>query len=107
MAAFMRARDGFRLHLRPAEVTSSLAEEDALSPELGELEAALRQLCEWGNLVAHPDTAAVTTVQDFYRPRFLFQLTAEGEAAERAIQWFETTLRRPGELQASALQDIR
>ncbi|MHB8876126.1 MAG: TIGR02677 family protein, partial [Myxococcaceae bacterium] len=107
MRAFMRARDGFRLHLRPLEVTEALTGGGGFPLELPELEPALRQLCDWGNLVAHPDTAEVTTVEEFYRPRFLFQLTAEGETAERAIDWYEQTIHKPGELQTAALLDIR
>jgi Protein of unknown function (DUF2397) len=49
----------------------------------------------------------VTTVEDFYRPRHLYQLTAEGEAAERAIDFFESALKKPGELSTTALDDIR
>src|SRR6185503_9464731 len=67
----------------------------------------LNQLCTWGNLESHPDTADVTTVEEFYRPRHLYQLTADGEAAERAIQFYEQSVQQPGELQAAALADIR
>jgi len=34
-----------------------------------------------GNLSATPDTGRVTTVEDFYRTRYLYQLSREGEAA--------------------------
>ena len=80
MRAFMLARDRFRLHLRPAEVVEALRLDGGEPVELGEVESALRQLSqpEWGNLAAHPDTADVATVEEFYRPRFLFQLSAEG-----------------------------
>jgi uncharacterized protein (TIGR02677 family) len=67
----------------------------------------LRSLRDWGNLDEHPDTADVATVEEFYQPRFLYQLTAEGEAAERAISHFVENIRDPGELQAAALDDIR
>ncbi len=73
----------------------------------GALDAALAQLCEWRNLEAHRDTADVVTVEEFYRPRFLYQLTAEGEAAEHALAVFYETLEQPGELQTTALSDIR
>ena len=102
MRAFMVARDGFRLHLRPQEVRTALEE-----LEQPEVDAALAQLCDWGNLVAHPDTAEVSTVEEFYRPRFLYQLTARGEAAERAVSRYEQDILRPGELQTAALSDIR
>ncbi len=108
MRAFMVARDGFRLHLRPAEVRSALVEPGPPEGfEQAVIDAALGQLCDWGNLVAHPDTAEVSTVEEFYRPRFLYQLTTRGEAAERAVSWYEENVRRPGELQTAALADIR
>ena len=45
-----------------------------------------------GTSKSHPDTADVATVEEFYRPRYLFQLTAEGEAAERAIAFYDEML---------------
>ena len=108
MRSFVEARERFILHLRPADVAAGLDSiaptTDAVGPSV---ESALQQLCEWGNLEKHPDTADVTTVEEFYRPRFLYQLTPEGEAAERAISAFEEALVRPGELQTAALSDIR
>lgn len=108
MRCFVEARERFILHLRPADVAAGLdaiaRAADGIGPNV---ETALQQLCEWGNLERHPDTADVTTVEEFYRPRFLYQLTTEGEAAERAIRTFEETLVRPGELQTAALSDIR
>lgn len=100
MAAFLRAREQFRLHLRPAEVMADLP----LAPESIDLDLA--QLCQWGNLESHPDTAEVSTVEEFLRPRFLYRLTPEGEAAERALAFYREILDQPGELQAAALGDI-
>src|SRR5690606_42008505 len=53
------------------------------------------------------DTAEVATVEEFYRARFLYRLTAPGEATERALAVFEEGIRRLGELQTAALGDIR
>ncbi|EQD41053.1 hypothetical protein B2A_10826, partial [mine drainage metagenome] len=52
------------------------------------------------------DTADVATVEEFYRPRYLYQLTVEGEAAEQALCAFHEHLLKPGELQTTALRDI-
>jgi uncharacterized protein (TIGR02677 family) len=104
MRCFIDARERFTLHLRPSDVTAAIELSTDTAPSI---ESALQQLCEWGNLERHPDTADVATVEEFYRPRFLYQLTPEGEAAERAVSMFEETLSRPGELQAAALSDIR
>ena len=46
-------------------------------------------------------------MEDFYRTRYLYQLTREGEAAERALEVYEQEIARRGELQAVALEDIR
>ena len=108
LQVFMEAKASFALHLRPADVRGALQRNTSLDEsDAGGLDAALAQLCEWRNLEAHRDTADVTTVEEFYRPRFLYQLTAEGEAAERALAIFFEALEQPGELQATALADIR
>ena len=50
--------------------------------------------------------ARVTAVEDFYRKRFIYQLTREGEAAEAALSAFDEALGRRGALRAVALHDI-
>ena len=107
MRLFVEARSRFVLHLRPREMVTALTQADPPVPfEDDEIDAVLLQLCKWGNLEAHPDTTDVTTVEDFYRKRFLYQLTPEGEAAERAIAHFYEIIRQPGELKTAALSDI-
>lgn len=100
---FADAKARFVLHLRPSDVVAAMP--TRAEPE--EVEAVLRQLVSWGNLSADPDTAEVATVEEFYRARFLYRLTPEGEATERALDVFEQGLRRSGELQTAALGDIR
>ncbi|MFW5692890.1 MAG: TIGR02677 family protein [Thermoguttaceae bacterium] len=108
MGAFVEAKTRFSLHLRPADILASVEPDTLLEPldepSLGPL---LEQLCEWGNLQPFQDTADVATVEEFYRPRFIYQLTAEGEGAERAIGVYWDIIHKPGELQAAALGDIR
>lgn len=102
MRVFVEAKERFGLYLRPREVHAELG-------DLGfpEVEHALQQLSEWGNLEMHHDTSAVSTIEEFNRPRWLYQMSVEGEAAERAIAVYHDALRRPGELQTVALSDIR
>jgi uncharacterized protein (TIGR02677 family) len=107
MRAFIVAKARFALHLRASDVRDGLANHLPAGTESLEVDVLLESLCDWGNIAAHPDTADVTTVEDFYRPRHLYQLTAEGEAAERAIDFFESALQKPGELSTTALDDIR
>ena len=76
MRVFVAAKSRFVLHLRPREIAAALAAGDPeVTLEEEELDAVLTQLCGWGNLESHPDTTDVTTVEDFYRQRFLYQLT--------------------------------
>ena len=103
LGVFADAKARFVLHLRPGEVVAALPSR----ADGDEVDALLRQLVTWGNLSADPDTAEVATVEEFYRARFLYRLTAEGEATERALEVFEEGLRRSGELQTAALADIR
>jgi uncharacterized protein (TIGR02677 family) len=108
LRVFTDAKAAFALHLRPSDIREALAGNAAFElSDAGTMDAALIQLCEWGNLEAHRDTSDVSTVEEFYRPRFLYQLTAPGEAAERALAVFYDTLAQPGELQTAALEDIR
>ncbi|WP_437580682.1 TIGR02677 family protein [Sorangium sp. So ce887] len=104
MRSFVEARERFVLHLRPADVLRAVRENglDATA-----VDAALQQLCAWGDLQSHLDTADVATVEEFYRPRFLYQLTPQGEAVERAVSVYVEALAQRGELQAAALGDIR
>jgi len=105
MRAFAEAKVHFIVHLRPEEVVERLDTELNGSPE--ETRTALEQLVSWGNLLAQPDTGRVTTVEDFYRARHLYQLSRQGEAAEAALATFDALLGRRGALQAVALRDIR
>lgn len=105
MEAFAAAKRQFRMHLRPDEVRAEAPWPGAApAPEV--VQSALAQLVEWGNLQAQPDTARVSTIEDFYRARFLYSLTAGGEAAEAGLEAFAQALRRRGELQSVALEDI-
>jgi uncharacterized protein (TIGR02677 family) len=119
MLTFVAAKRRFVVHLRAEDVYAQLADDHAAS--LAELELAadacspvdqealgdvLSQLVDWGNLRADPDTSRVTSVEDFHRARFLYQLTHAGEATERSLMVFDEQLGRRGALQAVALADI-
>lgn len=105
MDVFAAAKRQYRLQLRPDEVLAEGRWPDA-SPRIEELNAALAQLTEWGNLQSQPDTARVASLSDFYRARFLYRLSHGGEAVEAALEVFDRTLRRRAELQTVALEDI-
>ena len=104
MLAFVAAKRRFVVHLRSEDVLAELVHDTPAAPKA--VADALAQLVEWGNLRADPDTSRVTSVEDFHRARFLYQLTHAGEAAERSLAVFDDQLGRRGALQAVALEDI-
>lgn len=105
MESFAAAKRQFRLHMRPDEVLAE-APWTEVAPKLEEVQAALVQLADWGNLEAQPDTARVASISDFYRARFLYRLSHGGEAVETALTAFAKALGRRAELQTVALEDI-
>ncbi|MEP7099029.1 MAG: TIGR02677 family protein [Burkholderiales bacterium] len=105
MDVFAAAKRQYRLQLRPDEVLAEAQWPDT-PPRIEEVNAALTQLAEWGNLQSQPDTARVATLNDFYRARFLYRLSQGGEAVEASLAVFFQTLQRRAELQTVALEDI-
>ena len=105
MEVFATAKRQYRLQLRPDEV---LAEADwrGVPPPPEEIAAALTQLASWGNLESQPDMARVSTLNDYYRARFLYRLSRGGEATEAGLETFDQHMRHRAELQTVALEDI-
>jgi len=108
MRVFMESKQRFLFQLCPQDVLEavriSVGQETSGQPEI---DSGLEQLCEWGNLQKHPDTTSVGTVDDFLKQRYVFQITRHGEAAERALAFFDAAREGDGELQSTALADIR
>ncbi|SQD94721.1 TIGR02677 family protein [Parafrankia sp. Ea1.12] len=102
LTAFARARDRFIVHMRPEDAAADVG--GAVPAE--SMVAAFDQLAVWGNLRRDPDTGRVTSVEDFHRARYLYQLTPAGQAAEEAIALYEAAIGRRGALQSVALDDI-
>ena len=105
MDVFAAAKRQYRLQLRPDEVLAEVQWPDA-PPRIEEINAALAQLAGWGNLQSQPDTARVSTLNDFYRAKFLYRLSQGGEAVEAALAVFFQSLQHRAELQTVALEDI-
>ena len=105
MDVFAAAKRQYRLQLRPDEVLAE-AQWPEGPPRTEEVNAALAQLADWGNLQSQPDTARVSALNDFYRARFLYRLSLGGEAVEAALAVFFQTLQHRAELQTVALEDI-
>jgi len=100
LVAFAKARSEFVLHLRPAELAR------ATGMPVCDLDPLLDQLAAWGNLDRSRDDILAGSVEDFYKVKWLYRLSARGEAAERGLEVFDELLRQPGELQTEALRDI-
>lgn len=107
MRVFMESRERFVFHLRPQEIVDSIRTAGLLEAALAEVEPALARLCEWGNLQTRPDSRVAGSVEEFFNPRHAFQLTAAGQAAERALEFFDTTSRDDSGLQCTAVSDLR
>jgi len=105
LEVFATAKRQYRLQLRPDEV---LAEADwrGSSPSSEEISAALTQLANWGNLESQLDMTRASTLNDYYRAKFLYRLSRGGEAAEICLETFEHHIRHRAELQTVALEDI-
>lgn len=112
---FAEARQSYVIELRVPDVlerlraarlfTGAATEEDPLTED--QLNYHLDHLVGWGNLAHAHDAASVSSLQDFYRRRFLYHLTPVGEAAHRAVVEVESTAGKSGSLQASMLVKIR
>ena len=105
MDVFAAAKRQYRLQLRPDEVLAEANWPDS-PPRIEDVNAALTQLADWGNLQSQPDMARVATLNDFYRARYLYRLSQGGEAVEASLAVFFQTLQRRAELQTVALEDI-
>jgi uncharacterized protein (TIGR02677 family) len=108
MRVFIEAKERFVIHLSPHDVFDGLQLAGfSEMPARPELDAALARLCEWGNLKTHSDTKNAKAVEDFYNPRFRFQITTQGEAAESALARYDENSGPASNLQCSGLADIR
>jgi len=106
MEVFATAKRQYRLQLRPDEVLSEASWGHRGPPAQEEVTLALAQLAAWGNLESQPDMTRASTLNDYYRARFLYRLSHGGEAVEAGLAAFTQSLRHRAELQTVALEDI-
>ncbi|WP_461189971.1 TIGR02677 family protein [Arthrobacter sp. Z4-13] len=108
MRALMAEKERFTVHVRPEQVCLALRADGGESVEEGAVTEALERLAQpgWANLLAFPDSSRVTALEDFYRRRMLYQMSRQGEAAERALAQYDVALGTRGALQSVALEDI-
>jgi len=103
------AKQRYQIELRPADMLETLQSMPVQHgvETLEELDLCLDQLVKWENLAHSHDTAAATSLAEYNRRRYLYRLTAAGEAAHRAVLEVEATIGRSGSLQSEMLQRIR
>lgn len=108
MRVLVTAKERFAVHVRPEQVLEALRLDGGAPVEESAVAEALDRLAQdsWGNLLAFPDSSRVTTLEDFHRRRMLYQLSRQGEVAERALAQYDASFGTRGALQAVALEDI-
>ena len=108
MQALMAEKERFAVHVRPDQVHRRLMGDGGAPVDEADVAELLDRLAQpsWRNLLAFPDASRVTAVEDFYRRRMLYQISREGEAAERALAHYDEALGSRGALQSVALEDI-
>jgi uncharacterized protein (TIGR02677 family) len=97
-------RRSFRLRLTAAQISDLLWELFERRPSADELEADLEQLYRWEAVERQQDTSAAATTVDFKRKRFTYDITAQGEIAERAALALDSSERRIGALDRARLE---
>jgi uncharacterized protein (TIGR02677 family) len=108
MRALMAEKERFAVHVRPEQVHALVQADGGEGVSAEATAEALERLAQpaWGNLLAFPDSSRVTALEDFYRRRMLYQLSRQGEAAERSLAQYDAALGSRGALQSVALEDI-
>lgn len=104
LAIFVEARDRYQVEVSTDGVAVALADRGIT---VDNLDAALNQLKEWGNLTWSQDTTRVARLEDFRRRQALWQLTAAGHAAHEAVLAVLGADDQQGSLQRTLLRDIR
>ncbi len=108
MKVLLAEKERFTVHVRPEQVEALIATDGGGPVPETAVAEALERLAQpgWGNLLAFPDSSRVTALEDFYRRRMLYQMSRQGEAAERALAQYDVALGSRGALQSVALEDI-
>jgi uncharacterized protein (TIGR02677 family) len=107
--AFREAKQHYVIELRPADALDRVrrAGYHVEAQDEDDVRRHLDQLVTWGNLSRTHDPVAVSRIDDFYKGRYVYHLTAVGEAAHRAVLDVEATVGKSGSLQSTMLVKIR
>jgi uncharacterized protein (TIGR02677 family) len=86
--------DQHEVYYSPPSLPSSILEHIITNDSLGifdeynldELNSDLKQLEEWGNVIAHPDSSLVSSIADFNKRKMRYQCTQETIEIERMME---------------------
>lgn len=98
------ARERYEVQVRTDDIVAALAVHDLPADEVT---SSLRQLREWGVVVATLDTARVQRIEDFRRRRELWRLTPGGHAAMEAVRAVLSAAEEQGALHRSLISQLR
>lgn len=101
---FVEARDRYQVEVSTTQIAETLT---TWGVDTDNLDAALNQLSDWGNLTWSQDTSRVARLEDFRRRQALWQLTTAGHAAHQAVLAVLDADDSQGSLQRTLLRDIR
>jgi len=98
------ARERYEVQVRTDDIVAAVAAHDLTTDEVA---GSLRQLREWGVVVATLDTARVQRIEDFRRRREMWRLTPGGHAAIDAVRAVLGAAEEQGALHRSLLGQLR
>jgi len=108
MGVFVESKARFVFRLTSEDVGAGVRVQIEQGFEPADIDAALMQLCEWGNLEALQATTESQSLEDFFSPGYVFQITLQGEAVERALNSFDLASQgnRDWDKDCTALEDV-
>lgn len=107
MGVLLANKRRFGLRLSPAQLTTRLWDRFSVRYESPEaLERDLGQLCDWGAVDSIQDSSRASSTREFKRKRFTYDITAEGEIAERAALQVDRISERIGALERTQLPEL-
>ncbi|MDQ4131238.1 MAG: DUF2397 domain-containing protein, partial [Actinomycetota bacterium] len=104
LSVLVAAKERYQVQVRTEDIARDLAVNGF---DTATLTSALEQLKDWGAVTWTQDTSRVTRLEDFYRRRELWQLTAAGHAAYMSMIRVLGAAEQAGSLQRALFRDIR
>ncbi len=107
MGVLLANKRHFGLRMAPAQLATRLWERFSVRYDTPEaLERDLEALCGWGAVDRYQDSSRASSTREFKRKRFTYDITADGEIAERAALAVDRLSERIGALERSQLPEL-